>query len=497
VIDPGEAFELALELTNNSDLVDATNVAGSLTVVANPHVSITDGAAAYPDILRDGDAQSNTGDTFALVSAAETPQGFEFTVNVTVTSDGGYEKTIDTTLFVGLPDYLDHDVGAVRLTVTDQGILGYMSDDQAEGSGFGPAGGTSSALFIGSLWAGVDQNYVCNRDYSGAPATPERAEWVTKTNPNGRMHDLGAVHSDQDFLSMYSDAGAASSKNVQVKQRSFAWTDEGYNQFVIVLYTITNNGGTTLSDWHAGIFCDWDVADSGTNRGRRDAGRQATYIYDNSGKHAGVAYLGEDRVSNLSMIDNELYVYPRAKVTDANKVGFLKARKSTYQVYQTDRPADWSAITAVGPFNLGPGDTVRLPFAFVYANSLEEWEIAVDHAQERWLDADIVAIAPPDPGETPPPVEHRLGLAQNRPNPFNPSTTIYFSVERDGPVRLNVYDLAGRHVRTLTDREYGAGEWSVTWDGRDDDGRGMPSGLYLYRLTAENRVLSRKMMLVR
>jgi flagellar hook assembly protein FlgD len=64
-------------------------------------------------------------------------------------------------------------------------------------------------------------------------------------------------------------------------------------------------------------------------------------------------------------------------------------------------------------------------------------------------------------------------------------------------VKLAVYDLAGRLVRTLVDREFEPGSWSATWDGSDDRGRAMPSGLYLYRLETANRVLSRKMMLVK
>lgn len=495
IIDPGESFELVFELTNNSTVANATSVAASLDVLPNPHVSLVDGAATFPDILAGGGAQTNAGDTFALTAAAEAPQGFLFTVNLTLAADGGYQKEIDTTLFVGLPDYLDHDAGAVVLTVTDQATLGYMSDDQAEGRGFGPAGG-SSALFIGSLWAGTDVNYICNRDFSGAPSSPERYEWRTVTDPNGRMQKLGAVKSDQDFRAIYSDAGAASPKAVRVTQRSFAWADEGYNEFVLILYTITNNGGTTLTDWHAGVFCDWDVGDATTNRGNSEVARQVAYVYDNSGKHAGVAYLGEERVANLSMIDNETHVYPESKIPDGTKVGFLKGRKSTYQVPQSTGPADWSAITSVGPFDLAPGQTVHLPFAVVYGTSLEVFQANVDRAHERWLDADIVAIAPP-PGETPPPVERRLTLAQNRPNPFNPSTTIFFSIEKSSPVRMVVYDLAGREVRTLADREYEAGDWSVTWDGMDDAGRAMPSGLYLYRLETANRILSRKMMLVK
>ncbi len=90
-----------------------------------------------------------------------------------------------------------------------------------------------------------------------------------------------------------------------------------------------------------------------------------------------------------------------------------------------------------------------------------------------------------------------LRLGQNRPNPFNPRTTIAFSLDHAGDVRLDVLDLVGRRVRRLTESRYSAGEWHVTWDGRDDRGLEVPSGVYVYRLTSDGRVLARKMMLLK
>ena len=75
-----------------------------------------------------------------------------------------------------------------------------------------------------------------------------------------------------------------------------------------------------------------------------------------------------------------------------------------------------------------------------------------------------------------------FALAQNAPNPFNPSTTLRFAVPSDGAVQMAVYDVTGRHVRTLVDRHVEAGEHSVVWDGRDDAGRSAASGVYIVRL---------------
>ncbi|NBC15759.1 MAG: T9SS type A sorting domain-containing protein [Bacteroidetes bacterium] len=73
-------------------------------------------------------------------------------------------------------------------------------------------------------------------------------------------------------------------------------------------------------------------------------------------------------------------------------------------------------------------------------------------------------------------------LAANYPNPFNPSTRITYTLPQPGQVTLRVYDVAGRRVATLHDRAQGAGTHVATWDGRDQAGRAVASGTYLYRL---------------
>ena len=89
------------------------------------------------------------------------------------------------------------------------------------------------------------------------------------------------------------------------------------------------------------------------------------------------------------------------------------------------------------------------------------------------------AVAPVD--DTIPARTTSLGLAH--PNPFNPSTTIAFSLSRADNARLDVFTVDGRHVRTLVDSDLGAGPHTATWDGTDHRGQGVASGTYFYRLT--------------
>jgi hypothetical protein len=72
----------------------------------------------------------------------------------------------------------------------------------------------------------------------------------------------------------------------------------------------------------------------------------------------------------------------------------------------------------------------------------------------------------------------------NYPNPFNPSTTIRYELPKDASVKMEIYDVTGRKVKTLLDGSRSAGYYSVVWNGRDENGREVASGMYLYRFTA-------------
>ena len=90
-----------------------------------------------------------------------------------------------------------------------------------------------------------------------------------------------------------------------------------------------------------------------------------------------------------------------------------------------------------------------------------------------------------------------FSLSQNAPNPFNPGTTIEFSVTMGAHVSLSIFNTNGQLVRTLIDGHVDAGIHTASWDGRDTMGRPVASGVYLYRLTGTEGVVTRKMVLVR
>ena len=109
--------------------------------------------------------------------------------------------------------------------------------------------------------------------------------------------------------------------------------------------------------------------------------------------------------------------------------------------------------------------------------------------------AEGTAVTDPS-GDTP----LRFCLEANVPNPFNPSTVISYTVPAGtsaGNVQLKIFDISGRLVRTLVDESQRPGVYTVTWNGVDQFGAPVASGVYLYRLQAGEQVQARKLLLVR
>jgi hypothetical protein len=97
----------------------------------------------------------------------------------------------------------------------------------------------------------------------------------------------------------------------------------------------------------------------------------------------------------------------------------------------------------------------------------------------------------------PPPAPLQTALLPSGPNPFNPRTEIRFTLAAAQLVSLSVYNARGALVRRLADEVYDAGEHAIVWDGRNERGQGLASGMYIARFQAGNMVTTRRLTLVR
>jgi len=85
----------------------------------------------------------------------------------------------------------------------------------------------------------------------------------------------------------------------------------------------------------------------------------------------------------------------------------------------------------------------------------------------------------------------------NYPNPFNPETTISFTISDPTYVRLDIYNIKGQKVKSLVKSSYDAGNYKVVWNGTDDTGRLLGSGVYFYRMTTPKFSKTKKMLLLK
>jgi hypothetical protein len=95
------------------------------------------------------------------------------------------------------------------------------------------------------------------------------------------------------------------------------------------------------------------------------------------------------------------------------------------------------------------------------------------------------------------PAAYRTLLFQNYPNPFNPLTTVEYSLANAGRVEIAVFDVGGRRIATLVDAQKAPGRYRAIWDGKNESGRQVASGIYFCRMRADSKTIINKMILLR
>jgi hypothetical protein len=381
-------------------------------------------------------------------------------------------------------DYVDHDNGNALLTVTDAGTCGFYTAGTSEGSGFVYPLGGSNNLWIGSLWAGADSLYALNRDYADDPY----GDWLFWDDLEGPTTEV----SDQDYRAVYDDGGHAYPRGLSVQQDSWSWSTAPYDDFVIVRYTLTNTGSEPINDLYVGQFMDWDIGtDPWHNQGGTDSQSRMAYMWHATGlPYAGVALLDtlpdDPPLANLSLIHNPTYVYPHAYLLDSDRIGFLKRIDPAHSVHQSAAPDDWGAIVSAGP-TTSPAVVARLAFAVIGGT------ISTDLlANAARLGSTASQAAGLPMGWT---IRPAFGSC---PAGLNPPAQARRSVPtRRRAVRVCVCEASGRLVRSLVDQIQLPGQHVVFWDGRDDDNRLLPSGVYFYRLAMAGGKDTRQMVLIR
>jgi hypothetical protein len=291
---------------------------------------------------------------------------------------------------------------------------------------------------------------------------------------------------DQVTLAILNDAGAPTPYGVDIVQKSYSNSGEEY---VFIRYGYVNNSGAALTDFYAGVFIDWDIDVNTylTNQGGYAPGERLVYQFDAGGTpyYYGVAVL------------DSLGGYKTH--TGGTSAGIRTESFSWISTPDPDpigAPGDFRSWQGTGPGTIAPGDTLWRTLAIVAGDDLDGIRAnaaaaAAKSASLGWTDP-LVGI---DDDISQLPLE--FALEQNYPNPFNPATTLKYTLKENAKVTLKVYNVLGQLVKTLVNEKQTAGFKTVTWDGTNEAGVKVSSGIYIYRIEAKNFVQSRKMILMK
>ncbi len=614
------------------------------------------GIKSFRDNIERGEPMKKFGLAFLIGFLLLTPYGLSKDINFKENSS----THLSTAGYVEAQQRV-HRLGNVYFCATNWGFLGSQSRDIYESTGgcFSPnpdhevqapsfetpPNSGLEYLFQGALWIGaivesetkVETLVTVGADgwrwmYELAP--PDGAEgYIIERSTRAEVpcYSQDAV-SEQDVVAIISDRGGAPitqedidtdwdgrwhrALGIDITQESYSWSEEGYDDFIIMHYNIKNVGENYLSELYLGFYMDTDIShinesyNPGPEEGCHDdiTGFLKNYVdpygettqvniawaADNDGQPYEGAFTDSSptgviglRLLDCSNPDPEIsYNWwtldwtshawdwgPWLKVNqekweqinpygsgiyfpdsvmgipggDRSKYFLLSNGEIDFDQIFTDTlpkvdtswiPADnkWSQnfadgidvifVYSFGPFDLAPGDTFFAVIALIagenfHTDPLNRAENLPDHPYDYYenLDfSDLVYNAQKameayqgfvDVGveEVIEPADFCLN--QNYPNPFNSATSIPFTIPSP-PVNssqfmvhspptttLRIYNILGQKVRTLVDEKKLPGEYRVNWDGKDEKGNEVGSGIYLYKLKAGDHQQVKKMVLLK
>ncbi len=289
----------------------------------------------------------------------------------------------------------DHEPGNVRLSVTDQGTVGFLVDGEAPGSGFVfPLASGMNRLYIGGFMAATDTDYVLNRDYSRDPIDDWQPAECLEAGPIGDW--------DQAWSSMYTDAGHPSPRGLQVVESSYAWDNAPNDDYVIFVCDVANTSGDLITGLHLGSLMDWDLEPGdgyNSNSGATDADRDLVFMWRDGGgdgTYVGMKAFYPRNVAHPTFVHNPTYIYPQNYLLDSDRFHFLSGDDPEYVVTATPAPDDWSAVLGLGPLSIAAGGTIRVGFALVAGTSLSDLLANADAAQTKWDMIWASTVAVPD-----------------------------------------------------------------------------------------------------
>lgn len=370
----GDACKLYLDFAN---YLGATS--SGLTVALNsssPLVSITKGSVT-PGAIAEKQTITNA-EPFELTLSSTLP--LDQTVELLVTfSDGSY--TDFQVVAFTLPSFVDVNENNITTTMTSEGRIGFgNTQTQTNGSGF--IYDDKSLLYeMGLIMGNSAVSLFDNVRATGGAYNQEftAASVLHKNTPGQRSYS--------EVNGSFRNAPAAGSETLLVSQRSLVWNEAPYLNFIIVEYKIKNTSASQVSDFHFGIFADWDIVSGGAgDRASWDNDTRLGYVHPaipSSLPQVGIQelngfahYYAVDNDPSLS--GNPLGIYDG--FTDVEKFTTVSSGLGKTQAGMAASGNDVSHVVASGPYTITAGGEITIAFALHGALSTSDLKTSSKYA---------------------------------------------------------------------------------------------------------------------
>ncbi|MDZ7343182.1 MAG: S8 family serine peptidase [candidate division KSB1 bacterium] len=481
IFEPNEELAISMTLTNLLQTVN--NLSVSLTVFS-PFVSVVSGSKNVGTIQR-GDTVA-VAETLNFRIAGNAPANHIATCYVNFSAPG-YEDW-QGFLVVVRPLYGDILGGNVATTVTSYGAIGFEDYTNSItggqiGRGFEFPIGAPSALFHGGLIIATTATRVSDVSYGNT--THNRQDFVTANG--GELSIRPGQKATVEATARFNDSVAPSPIGVTVDQKVYAWAYAPWDDFVILEYTINNTTSQPITNLYAGFYLDWDIGESTQNHADWDNANHLGYQWANGSSYYGIAAVVPSAASAYRAVNNPDFVWPG--FTDASKYQFMTGG---FQVVRSTLPHDWSQLLSYGPYTLTAGQSITIAFAVLGGENLADLRTNARAAREAFLTVGVASRSEPVPLQ--------FALSQNTPNPFmrhsTATTEIRYSIAAPSEVDLRLFNVLGQEIAVWAQGFHQRGNYTVRWNGRDQQGGLVVPGVYFYRLRANDFMLTRKLIVV-
>ncbi len=462
-------------------LAPTVNLTATLSSTS-PFVTVLDGATTLGVVATLGVANNNA-DPYTVRILPTAPLNSSILFKITYSDPATSYTAVEHFYVTVNVDYVNITINDVFTSIGSNGRIGYSQNGQTGGLGFNYLG--TALLYEAGLMIGRDSGRVsdCVRSWS-VPSADFGS--LVSARPI-----IPSVYSEFDVDGTFRDNLATLPLPITVHHKAFAWSTAGNRKYVIVQYTISNTGASSLSSMYAGIFADWDIDATtfGENRAAFDAATKMGYVWYTgaAGKYAGIKLLTTSAPVVHYAVDNVAGGSGGQDLTDGysgnEKYITMTTNRATAGV--AGLGADVCDVVSTGPYTIASGDSIKVAFALLAGDNLADLIVSAGNAQVMYdglgVTTDVSSIA----------LDGNNALTIF-PNPTSGESFVDLTLTESSKIDLRVFNVLGEEMGVIASEQMAAGKHRFVYETS-----ALSSGLYYYQLTVGNKKYVQKLMVTK